>query len=244
MSVEKFEVKDKKGKIHKATIHDLVYCNGALRLSVSMWSDNILDETCQIRQGQSDWYPITKDLYYAIKEADGDIAKAYHDTTVGRQQSEEETRRQQEAEAQQRKEAETKAIDNIHQLKAKCASGEWSLADLQHIFHLVSNIPTTSLAASQEVDELVHAQNELINEVCKNPSLSEPLKIMYANAQLGMQQQILDNLEQLSSNQAQSNTILKQNQKSGNQKAAAGLLGGMVALNKLGDISDALGGDE
>ena len=96
----------------------------------------------------------------------------------------------------------------------------------------------------QEHDELSLAQNDLINDVCKNPSLSEPLKIMYSNAQLGMQQQILNNLEQLSSNQAQSNANLIQNQKIGKQRAAIGLLGGIAALNKLDDISDSLGGDE
>jgi hypothetical protein len=59
-----------------------------------------------------------------------------------------------------------------------------------------------------------------------------------------MQQQVLAALEQLSSNQAQSNSILQQSQKSRNLIGAVGMLGATKALSELDDISDALGGDE
>ena len=202
-----------------------------------------LDDACAIRMNKSEWMMLTDDLCAAIIDADGDMAEVMEKTPEMRRRQEQEIQHQKELEAAQQQEDQAKALEEIDQLKAKCVSGEWSLDDLQSIFQLVSQIATTP-QVFQRHDELSLAQNDLINDVCKNPSLSEPLKIMYSNAQLGMQQQILNNLEQLSSNQAQSNSILQQNQKSGNQKAAAGMLGGLVALNKLGDISDALGGDE
>jgi hypothetical protein len=148
------------------------------------------------------------------------------------QQQQLQAAKQQELYAAQQQEA----LDRIHQLKAKCASSEWSLDDLQSIFQLVSQIPTTPQAI-QEYDELSLAQNDLIIDVCKNPSLSEPLKIMYSNAQLEMQQQILNNL-------ANGNSILQQSQKSRNLIGSAGMLGATKALSALGDISDTLGGDE
>lgn len=227
----KSEIKDITGKIHTVESNKLRETLEKMVVTHFVKGRFPLDHTCEIHQG-SEWFPLTSDFRAKLLNAGCVIQNIF--------QQEYEQRAASEA-VMLKKRQETEKIKG---LKGKCASGEWSLEDLQYIFHLVSNIPTTSLAASQEVDELVHAQNELINEVCKNPSLSEPLKIMYANAQLGMQQQILNNLDQLSSNQAQSNSILKQNQKSGNQKAAAGMLGGIVALNQLGDISDSLGGDE
>ena len=246
MSATKIEVKAE-DKIYEIAFWDVVKIIKSKEIPAGFLGRNPikLDETCVIRVNDSEWQIITDELRNDILEADtGQVIKILKTSPEQKLRHEQERQRKQEAEALQQQEAQALAVGKIHQLKAKCASGEWSLDDLQYIFQLVSNVPTTSSATSEEVDELAQAQNELINDVCKNPALSEPLKIMYANAQLGMQQQILNNLEQLSSNQAQSNTILKQSQKSRNLIGAAGMLGATRALSELGDISDALGGDE
>ena len=213
------------------------------------------DESCAIRVNGSEWHKLTDDLCNAIIAANGDIIEVlkYYSPELALNY-EEEIRRQQEAEAQQQQEAEAIALQKIHQLKAKCASGEWSLDDFQYIFHLVSQILPMPPALTDK-GALLQARCELINQVMKNPSLTEAIKLMYAKTQLElqqqvaksqqeMQQQILAILEQLSSKQAQSNANLIQNQKSRNLMGAAGMLGATRVLSELGDISDSLGGDE
>ena len=232
MSDPVIEIMDESRKIHKMVADwDVTQTLHKMKIQ-SGFKKTPLNKNCSIRQDGSDWYALTEVLCAAIIEADGNVTKAYHECADGR----EKIQRQEEVEALQRQEAQVLALGKIHQLKAKCTSGEWSLDDLQSIFQLVSQIPTTPQAI-QEHDELSLAQNDLINDVCKNPSLSEPLKIMYSNAQLGMQQQILNNL-------ANGNSILQQSQKSRNLIGAAGVLGATRALSELGDINDALGGDE
>jgi len=264
MSDEKHKIRDASGNVYKLeswkvveTIENMVVVS-FLKGRVS------LDETCDIRQRGSEWYPLTESFCEAIIKARGDVDKArtLAEEELQRQKETKEQKQREEAEAkiqkqQLKKDTQNQLVQEINNLVIKCQNGEWSLADLQYIYQYTSNIPSIP-DANPENAELSKAHSALINQVSNNPSITEQLKIMYANAQLEMQHRILSalnkssksysedralQLERLES-QRETNAILKQNQKSGNQKAAAGMLGGIVALNQLGDISDSLGGDE
>jgi hypothetical protein len=230
------EIKDKTGKVHTVELNKLRETLEKMVLVHFVKGRLPLDEECEIRQGDSEWFRLTKDFREKLTNARGDIQSML--------KQERDQKAEAEAILKKRQKAQAKAIEAIHQLKAKCASGEWSLDDLQYIFQLVSNVSTTPSATSQEVDELAQAQNELINEVCKNPALSEPLKIMYSNAQLEQNDKILSALGQLSNDQSKTISVLQQSQKTRNLAATMGVLGATKALSELGDISDALGGDE
>lgn len=230
-------IKDKTGKVHGLGAGLALYAITEMSLTevIDGYAKTVeLDESCEIKEGDSEWYSLTSEFCENFKIAGGDIQVM-----------------KMNEEAQLRKEAKiARKIEDINQLKLRCENNTWSLDDLKYLAELLQGSDT-----AQEDDSLCHARKELIEGVVKNPSLTEPIKLMYAKAQLelqqqlansqhDMQQQILNNLEQLSSNQAQSNSILRQNQKRGNQKVALGMLGGIAALNKLDDISDSLGGDE
>jgi hypothetical protein len=245
MSVETYELRDSTGAIHILAKGVTLQTVNAMRLTALVDGQVRvieLNESCEVRQGESCWQALTKTFREEFAFTEGDITYTQQ-------------HRQQEEDVQRQKEADTaQEIERINELSERCRNGVWSAGDLQCLVVLLSK-PNAAFGALQENDLSSKAHNDLIDEVIKNPNLTEPLKLMYAKAQLElqqqvansqheMQQQILNNLEQLSSNQAQSNSILKQNQKSGNQKAAIGMLGGMAALNQLGDISDTLGGDE
>ena len=214
-SHDQIEIKDGEGKIHKIKNSKVVATIKHMAIRTSLLFKNI-DKTCYIRQGESEWYPLTQDFCQEIINAEGDVALARKQYELG-------LRSEKEAAIRQREQAQAAAVESMNELKDRCRKGTWSWGDAQYIAGLLSKSNTTA-DMGREGDTVSQARNELMNEAIRSTSLMEAIKLVYARAQLeppqhiassqqgSQSQQIQAASDQLSTKQGQTNTNPPQNQ--------------------------------